>query len=132
MFEKIFKKSKLKKDNQKELPIAPGTNGYVAKFECPYCKKTFAKTSLYCDHCGKQVFDKQFTMKKTFLGFSILFIILGVVAILVSLFFWYAKNNTLDGSFDLYKRQELISIISLITGFVLIGLSIALLCFGKK
>lgn len=60
MFEKLFKK---KKADEKiappiEIPEAPGKNGYAAFFECPYCKKTFAKTSLYCDHCGKQVFDR--------------------------------------------------------------------------
>lgn len=57
MFEKLFKK-KTKQDNISKIPMAPGTNGYAAIFECPYCKKKFVKTSLYCDHCGKKVFDK--------------------------------------------------------------------------
>lgn len=58
MLDKLFKKKKTGRDVPTELPIPPGTNGYAAFFECPYCGKTFAKTSLYCDHCGKKVFDK--------------------------------------------------------------------------
>ncbi|MGN1399654.1 MAG: hypothetical protein ACI4WG_06635 [Erysipelotrichaceae bacterium] len=71
-------------------------------------------------------------MKKTSSVLAIVLIIIGVFALFVAGFFWFAYTNTLDGSADTMLLQKKIMYTALILGLILLAVGIALLVISKK
>lgn len=66
----------------------------------------------------------------TFTG--MFFIVAGILALLIAAFFLYASKHTLDASADVYARQRMIALITLLIGLGLILLGGILIFVARR
>ena len=71
-------------------------------------------------------------MKKTLMVTGIILVVIGILALIVAAFWWYAYNHTMDGSFELYRRQHKNMYIFLTVGVISELIGVLCLIFHAK
>lgn len=49
----------MSEQNDEQMHVAPGTNGYASIHTCIYCGKQVVKTQTHCPYCGEQIFREE-------------------------------------------------------------------------